>query len=54
MAPSLVLRDPSLRCLWWMLVATAVFSVMSVAAAAKHEAASVLKQVNGTAAASCP
>ena len=31
--------------------ATAVVPVMSVAAAAKHEAASVLKQVNGTAAA---
>ena len=41
----------------WSVVdagATAVFPVMSVAAAAKHEAASVLKQVNGTAAARCP
>ena len=42
----------------WSVVdagATAVVPFMSVAAAAKHEAASVLKQVNGTAAAaSCP
>ena len=41
----------------WSVVdagAAAVFPVMSVVAAAKHEAASVLKQVNGTAAASCP
>ena len=41
----------------WSVVdagAAAVVPVMSVAAAAKHEAASVLKQVNGTAAASCP
>ena len=41
----------------WSVVdagATAVVPVMNVAAAAKHEATSVLKQVNGTAAACCP
>ena len=50
LAPSLVLHDTSFR----DVGATAVVLVVSVAAAAKHEVASVLKQVNGTAAACCP